>query len=295
MQTVGMFGNVEAFPEARPVLQALEGVLDSSLAEIEQLPASELHKNHIAQPLICAFELAVWAILSPRLPTPRAFAGYSVGELAAHGCAGTLSPSATIKLASERARLMDECCRAPCAMIAVRGLSRDAIEHVTHAHGAAVAIINGRDRFVLGGRLQEIDAVAAAVAEGGAAVTRLHVHVPSHTPLVVEASRAFAERLAAEPMTAPTVCVLSGLDGQPVATATRARQVLSAQISNTIDWSACLDGLAEQGCRVLLELGCGSDLTRMARDTLPDICARSIADFRSIDAALAWVERVLSE
>jgi [acyl-carrier-protein] S-malonyltransferase len=44
---------------------------------------------------------------------------------------------------------------------------------------------------------------------------------------------------------------------------------------------------------VLLELGPGADLARMARDRLPDISARSIAEFRTLKGAVAWVMRHL--
>jgi [acyl-carrier-protein] S-malonyltransferase len=294
-QTAEMLVTVHSFPESKPALEALQSTLGLTVADIGRLPASELHKNQIAQPLICAYELALWAILAPRLPEPRAFAGYSVGELAAHGCAGTLSAPDTIKLASERARLMDACCNEPSAMLAVRGLPRHAIDRHVQAHGVAVAIVNGADRFVLGGPLKGIYTLADAVLADGASITRLQIYTPSHTPLLAEASGLFSMALSNARTGDPRTAILSGLDGQPVTTAERARNVLAAQISNSIDWSACLNGLAEQGCRVLLELGCGSDLSRMASDALPGVQARSISDFRSIDAALAWAERLLSE
>ncbi len=294
-QTPEMLQGLRSFPESKPALDALQSMLGLTLADISSLPASELHKNQIAQPLICAYELALWAVLSSRLPEPRAFAGYSVGELAAHGCAGTLTASDTIKLASERARLMDDCCDEPCAMLAVRGLPRLAIDGHVRAHGVAVAIVNGADRFVLGGPRKGIDTLSDAVVADGAAITRLQVYTPSHTPLLAKASHLFSLALSNARTVNPRTVVLSGLDGQPVTTAERAQQVLAAQVSSTIDWSACLNGLAEQGCRVFLELGCGSDLSRMASDALSDVQAHSISDFRSLDAALAWAERLLSE
>ena len=51
--------------------------------------------------------------------------------------------------------------------------------------------------------------------------------------------------------------------------------------------------LREAGCAVLLELGPGIDLTRMARDRLPGVVIRSIAKLRSLDCAVAWVTRPL--
>ena len=68
-----------------------------------------------------------------------------------------------------------------------------------------------------------------------------------------------------------------------------AREALSAQLAQTIDWAACLDGLRERGCTVLLELGPGPGLARMARDRTPEIPARSVAEFQTLDGVIEWV------
>ena len=48
--------------------------------------------------------------------------------------------------------------------------------------------------------------------------------------------------------------VLAGIDGTPVLSRTRAVETLARQTSQTIRWHACLEGLREAGCTVLLEL-----------------------------------------
>jgi [acyl-carrier-protein] S-malonyltransferase len=80
------------------MLRLLDGCAAAkpALAEFEQvtgrgafaLSADQMQTNVVAQPLVCAWQLAVWAEIAARLPQPSAFAGYSVGELAAYGCAG---------------------------------------------------------------------------------------------------------------------------------------------------------------------------------------------------------------
>jgi [acyl-carrier-protein] S-malonyltransferase len=104
----------------------------------------------------------------------------------------------------------------------------------------------------------------------------------------------FAERLDLYKFGTPKFPVLSGLDGLPVVTSEGARAVLADQISCVIDWAACLNGLREQGCRVLLELGCGADLSRMAREELGGLEARSAAEFRSLAAVIDWVDRAMA-
>jgi [acyl-carrier-protein] S-malonyltransferase len=65
---------------------------------------------------------------------------------------------------------------------------------------------------------------------------------------------------------------------------------LCRQITETVDWSRCLQTLYERGCRVFLELGPGAALSRMIHQRFPDAQARSLDDFRSLAAATQWVE-----
>jgi len=107
------------------------------------------------------------------------------------------------------------------------------------------------------------------------------------------AAEAVKRWLDESPIVAPHTPVLAGVDGTPVLSRTRAIETLANQTAETILWHACLEGLREAGCTVLLELGPGADLARIARDQLPDIPARSIAEFRSLHGAVAWVTRHL--
>ena len=70
------------------------GCLEPEVAEWLTNPTSEpeaIYKNHFSQPLLSLYQMMVWSELS--LPQPRVFAGYSLGELSAYGCAGALRTS----------------------------------------------------------------------------------------------------------------------------------------------------------------------------------------------------------
>jgi [acyl-carrier-protein] S-malonyltransferase len=257
------------------------------------LSLAEMQVNAVAQPLVCAFQLAVWAALRERLPEPRALAGYSVGELAAYGCAGALAPAEVIRLAGQRARLMDEAYCGDSAMTALRGLPRENVEAMCRRFGAEVAIVNGSDRIIVGGAALAVEALEEAALAAGAKVSRLAIHIPSHTRLMRPAVQFFFETLSAADWRAPVAPVMRGIDGAPIREKAKACEALSAQLAQPIDWIASLDGMREAGCTVLLELGPGDGLSRMARDRLPGIAARSVQEFHSLDGVLRWCEREL--
>jgi [acyl-carrier-protein] S-malonyltransferase len=111
-----------------------------------------------------------------------------------------------------------------------------------------VAIINDVDRLVVGGRRDVLEGFERAVTALGAGVTPLAVSVASHTALMAPAAKAFGRVLAASGLRAPAVPVLAGIDGTPVRSRDRAVATLTRQIAETVNWSACIDGLVEMGC-----------------------------------------------
>jgi [acyl-carrier-protein] S-malonyltransferase len=271
-------------PEGR-VLAAARGVLGD---DPRRIAPEQWHRNDIGQPLVAAVQLATWAALRERLPPIRAFAGYSVGELTAYGCAGALDDGAILRLARHRAAAMDTASAEPGGLCAVRGVARREIDRLCEQHRVEIAIVNGPDRLVLGGRLSELTPCQADLAARGAKVTLLRVTIASHTSRMAPAVDPFRAALFASALRDPEVPVLAGIDGTPVFRRERAIDVLSRQLATTVAWSSCLEGLVEMGCSALLELGPGSGLTRMVRDRYPDLPARSVEEFRSVDGVVAW-------
>jgi [acyl-carrier-protein] S-malonyltransferase len=76
-----------------------------------------------------------------------------------------------------------------------------------------------------------------------------------------------------------------------VRTREQAITALNQQISNPINWMACMQTAIEMGCSVFLELGPGNALSKMLQDLFPDISVRSMDDFRSLNGVATWVEK----
>lgn len=293
-QNPAMLDLIAGDPAAEAILALAAPALGREVRELLTRPPDEFFENRIAQPLLCAVEMATWAAIAPGLPPPRAFAGYSLGEFAAYGCAGAIVPANLLEIVRRRAEAMDDAWPEPSRLCAVRGLNRTAVTRLAEGYGVFVAIVNGPDRFVMGGRAAAMEDFEAAANRQGGAITQLPVTVAAHTPLMGTAIEPIRAALCASSLAAPPVPVLAGLDGTPVLQRQRAIDTLSRQAAQTIDWAACLEGLREAGCRVLIELGPGDALARMAREQLPDLPCRSTADFRTLEGVASWVRRYIA-
>ena len=277
----------------RVVEQAGEALAEDPRAWLAKGEA--IFDNAIAQPLICTAQLAVWASLRPKLPRPTAVAGYSVGELACYAVCDALDAGTLAQLARERALAMGNAAAdRPGGLVAIRGLSRAALNRACAGLEALVAIVNADDAFVVGGTDVALTVVKDRCGRAGAQLTELRIGVASHTPLIASAVDVFRRALERSPLRAPAPPVVAGIDAGLVDTRERAIETLSDQIATTVEWAQCLDTLYERGCRVYLELGPGRALCRMARARHEDIEARSVDEFRDAAAIVTWVRRGLN-
>lgn len=290
-QHAAMFERARPYPAARAMIEAASSVLGRDA--IDAAAADDRFDNAQAQPLLCAATLAHWQVLRTALPAPLLVAGYSIGELAAHAVAGSLDPVTCLQLAAQRARAMDAASPADAGLQAVLGLPREPLQVLCDAHGVHIAIANGSDHFIVGGRWPALHALAEAARAHPVEIRPLPVHVPAHTPLLADASAAFAVGLAGAGLTAPQLPLLAGIDARLVRTPAAAQHSLAAQLSQTIEWAQVMRQAFERGARVFLQLGPGTALARMVASAYPCCDVRAVEEFQHLDGAAAWVHRAL--
>lgn len=275
-----------------PAASALADRLPTSMPAV-----GDIFANRIAQPLIVAATLCMWEAVREFAPPPALVAGYSIGELSAHGVAGAIAPEQAVALATQRALLMDDCQRAAPgqALLTITGLPLTSASKLAALHGYSVSIETGEDTCIVGGPAAQADQLQQAIEAAGARSKRLPVEVASHTFYMQSAVAPFAEALRAatlQPMQAP---VLAGIDAAPVSDKARAVETLSRQLAEKIRWLACMDAAAEAGITIALELGPGASLSRMLQNRHPQINTRSVADFRTLDGIRKWLDRAVED
>ena len=289
-QHPAMLSWLEAEPAATPTLMAMSERLGSDWR-------AQLHNenrrsdNAFAQVLITGTSLAAWAALQDKLlELPAVVAGYSVGELSAFSCAGVFSPEQALQLATQRAHLMDQSVLGlKTGLLSVTGLTESAVTEVYANLGIECAIRIGTNQNLFAGTEKILSKVAPLLEARGAFCKRLDVRVASHSSWMKSASDDFSELLTAMPFANP-ICpialnALGVLSRKPI----ELRTALSQQISSTVQWSACMDAVAERQVSCVLEIGAGSALGRMWNDRYPDIPARSSDDFMNLKGAVDWI------
>jgi len=289
-QHADMLPWLESEPASQPALQALAQAVGPDWRGALADPSMR-SSNAFAQPLIVATSLAAWAALAPQLPgPPQVVAGYSVGELSAFACAGVLPPQQAIALASLRAARMDAAAAGQAGgLLSVTGLPMAAVLQAFPALDCAIHI--AADQGIYAGPADLLDACASALRAQGGSCKRLEVRIASHAPGMAAAAAQFAADLQPVAFAAPGPAIALNASGSLSRQPERLRSALAQQVATTVQWSACLEAVAEQGVDCVLEVGAGSALSTMWSQRFPDIPARALEAFRDCQGAARWVAR----
>ena len=251
-----------------------------------------LNRTEFTQPALLAAGVACWRVWQQLGgPSPALLAGHSLGEYAALVAAGALSLHDGARLVRKRGQLMQDAAPAGTgAMAAVLG-AEDAtvIEACREASGEEVVVpanFNSPGQVVIGGHAAAVDRALALLAERGVRKTvKLAVSVPSHTPLMREAGNRLSETMAALRWHEPKLPVVQNVDAEVHDGIQSIRDALVRQLYLPVQWTGCVQALAERGVTRIAECGPGKVLAGLGKRIDKNLDARPLgtpADFESV-------------
>jgi [acyl-carrier-protein] S-malonyltransferase len=278
-QRVGMAKDLaDRFPAARDTFAAIDDALGTHLSRLMwEGPEDELTRTHNTQPAILAHSVAVLAVVGPKLASPVAATGHSLGEYSAHVAAGTLSVIDAARLVRRRGELMYAAGQErPGAMAAVLGLATDEVKHAcdesSGPDGIAVpANINAPDQTVISGDPPGVTrAGERCKARGAKRVIPLKVSGAFHSPLMSPAVDGLREALSEAGFGDPAFPVIANASGEAVRTGVDAKRLLADQLTAPVRWVTCMRTASELAPdATFVELGPGNVLAGLLKRILP--------------------------
>lgn len=255
----------------------------------------DIRLNYYSQPLTIVTSLANWEALKNDLPAPGIIAGYSAGEVAAWGCSGGIDINSLTLLSKLRCEAMEKFSPSESGMLAIKGLDKDSLLKFLSGKSAYLAIINELDHFIIGGLNSELSNLERIFQSSGIWCKRLLVSVPSHTPLLKDATNYLRDHTACLKNydSYSKIPVIQGINGLITSDFNSGVDSLINAVSSTIDWQSCMQSFLDYGVRVVLELGPGSALSKIISEVHPQISARSVSEFRSVSGVKNWILREL--
>lgn len=294
-QKVGMGNDLSSHPQARVLFEQADAVLGDSLTRVMfEGPIEELTRTSRCQPALFTHGLALLELLKARLPglEIQASAGLSLGEFTAHAAAGSFDFATGLRLVFERGRLMEEACLATQGgMLAMIGGEAERIEALARECEVDVANYNAPGQIVLSGDVASLKRAAEAAA--GIGVRRaipLPVAGAYHSRLMLSAQERLRPLLEGSPIQSPRCLVVSNVTGQAVSDPTEIRSTLTSQVTGSVRWVQCVQGLIAAGHRRFVELGPDSTLAGLVGKIDKSVEVVSVRDLATLEEALARLQ-----
>ena len=267
----------DGFAESRDIYKRANNRLGFDLTALcFEGPSEELTKTDKCQLAILVTSLAAFAAFHARISaalTPVAVAGLSLGELTALAVADAIRFYDALYLVQVRAEAMAKCAaQHKGGMLAIIGLSAEAIRQICEQAGVIAANYNAPDQVVLSGEQSGIEqAEALAKAKGAKRAVRLDVDGAFHSPLMQPAAAAFSAALSKVDIRGPQVPLISNVTGDPTQDPEAIRELLIKQIVSPVRWESSMRRLAAMGVTHCLEFPPAKVLTALLRRIDPTV------------------------
>lgn len=273
-QKVGMLAELaEQYPIIQQTFAEASEAVGFDLWQIAQ-SGEGLDLTQNTQPVLLTASIAIWRVWqSLSKVQPKYLAGHSLGEYSALVAGGALSLADAVKLVHLRGQLMQNAvAQGEGAMAAILSLTDEQVKTMCAEVQAAaeqgiveVANYNTQGQVVIAGHTAVVEKAMEKAKELGGKAIKLPVSVPSHCSLMKTAAEEFAQALAQVDLQLPQIPVVQNVNVKVAENIEQLAETLTAQLYQSVQWTATMQYLQDQGVSVVVECGAGNVLTNLAK------------------------------
>lgn len=273
-QKVGMLAELaEQYPIIQQTFAEASEAVGFDLWQIAQ-SGEGLDLTQNTQPVLLTASIAIWRVWqSLSKVQPKYLAGHSLGEYSALVAGGALSLADAVKLVHLRGQLMQNAvAQGEGAMAAILSLTDEQVKTMCVEVQAAaeqgiveVANYNTQGQVVIAGHTAVVEKAMEKAKELGGKAIKLPVSVPSHCSLMKSAAEEFAQALAQVDLQLPQIPVIQNVNVKVAENIEQLAETLTAQLYQSVQWTATMQYLQDQGVSVVVECGAGNVLTNLAK------------------------------
>lgn len=291
-QTPGFLGRLPEHPAVGATLAEADSLLGLAGRRLDEAGALE-------RPAAVQLATVIAGVATARALAAEGFeadaaAGLSVGAFTAAVVCGALAFADALRLVRLRGEAMAAAVPGEYGMSALVGLpvreARELIERVSRRAPLYLASINAPTEVVVSGAETALALAADEARAAGAAARRLRISVPSHCPLMTDASARLRAALAGTTLAPPRLAFVSNHRARLAATGAAVAEDLILNVSHPVLWHDSLTLLYELGCRLFVESPPGAVLSGLVKGSFPEARAVALED-TSLESAVALARR----
>jgi acyl transferase domain-containing protein/acyl carrier protein len=230
----------------------------------EDEATQRLQETAVAQPALFVFEYALAKLWMHWGVAPEAMIGHSIGEYVAACLAGVFSLEDALQIVTVRGRLMQALPGG--SMVAVSLPAEEVMPFL--GEKLSLAAINAPEVCVVSGSHDAINAWYEQMITAGVACQLLHTSHAFHSTMMEPILATFTKEMQRMQLHPPQLPYVSNVTGDWITEADATDPAYWAKhLRQTVHFSAGLDRLVANNDFVLLEVGPGNALTRLARQS----------------------------
>ena len=289
-QVVGMGADLyEKSSIAKDIFDEVNETLGRKLTDIVFSGSQDvLNKTENAQPAITATSLACFSVFKDKFKdfTPRVTAGHSLGEYTSLSASNALSVSDTIRLVSERGRLMQIACdKNPGGMVAIIGMEINVVEEVCREAGAYPSNINSSQQVIISGDNESLAiAVDLAKARGAKKAIKLSVGGAFHSILMEPARDSLMDFIESLNFSDPEIPLIGNVNAKPLENASQIKNELIQQLMSCVQWNDTVKYMSSNGLNDYIEFGPGKVLTGLIKRIDSNSSTMNIDSYESLNS-----------
>lgn len=279
----------DAHGVVRETYELASDVLGYDVARLSfEDPENQINLTRYTQPVLLTHSTACHRLFQQQSKSKISAsmaAGHSLGEYSALVSANAMSFELALNLVKTRGELMGEFGEGEMEALMLDLKSATAL---AEQHYCGIAACNLPDQIVVGGKPDDLDALAMSMSEQfpRKRSARLKTEGAFHTYYMVEAARRFREILEKADISEPEIQVLSNFTGgfhDTAASSICSRLFL--QLFNPVLWHRNLVTASEAGANVMIEFGGGLGKGESAAEKRPNLESIVKKTFRGQDNA----------
>ena len=188
---------------------------------------------------------------------------------------------------------MNACGEGESALAAVLGLNCVSLNTICGKFNCYVAIMNGREQYIIGGKTTDLNQCLAhlALVTPPLKLSKLDVAIASHTPLLRSAGILFADYLSQYQSLQLSQRLITGVSASVCYSADAFIPDLARQLYSTIKFDQVIQVLYELGATTILEIGPGHGLSNIIKQYSLPFKVKSIDDFSSVTGIITWLNK----
>ena len=284
-QYVGMGKELyESCPAAKEVFDRADAIRPGTSAQCFHGSKEELSVTINTQPCVFCVDLAAAFSLKAAGISPRAVAGFSLGEIAALTFAQTFDFDTGFRFVCKRAAFMEAATeKVASTMVAILKLKADEVQNLCTKYETTYPVnYNSGEQTVVALRKSDLTGFCEAVKGLGGRAVPLAVSGGFHSPFMDEAAKELLVELKNMDVKKPVLPVYSNLTAKPYGDDIRG--TISKQVNNPVYWQRTIENMTSDGISTFIEVGAGKTLCGLIKKISPQVRALNVENWSDLEA-----------